>query len=87
MQKTEIDYIESNSQTVIEIEDETDQDKKDYLLTAIDFNKVNLTKAWENQEKNRRYFRCSCWFTTQRGKKRQSSNNKQYLYWWQWIIW
>ena len=45
LQKTEIDYIESKSQTVIEIEDETDQDKKGYLLTAIDFNKVNLTKA------------------------------------------
>ena len=47
MQKAENDYIEPKLQTVIEFEDESDQDKKHYLQRAIDFNKVDLTTAWE----------------------------------------
>ena len=51
MQKTGNDYVEPKPQTLTEIEDETDEDKKGYLQTAIDFSKVDLTMAWENQEK------------------------------------
>ena len=45
LQKAENNYIEPKLQTVIEFEDESDQDKKHYLQRAIDFNKVDLTTA------------------------------------------
>ena len=57
MQKTENDYVGPKLQTLIENEDQIDQNKKQYLQTAIDFNKVDLTTHVKIKEEQ--YFRCS----------------------------
>ena len=57
MQKTENDYVGPKLQTLIENEDQIDQNKKQYLQTAIDFNKVDLTPHVKIKEEQ--YFRCS----------------------------
>ena len=64
MQKTENDNVEPKLQTLTDIEDETDQDKKDYLETAIYFNigrfNNDTTKSrMKIEDQHRRYFTCS----------------------------
>ena len=61
LQKTENYYVGPKLQTLLENEDKIEQNKKQYLQTAIGFNKVDLTTHVKIKEKQ--YFRCSCWFT------------------------